>query len=263
MNAVFDIASAQYDTDFTHSCVGKKQRDRVWSFLLKSKLLDQKLDILEVNCGTGEDALWLASKGHRVLASDISGKMVEVGQHKAAMSNQTNVAFIQAGFHQLEDFKSQGPFDLVFSNFGGLNCISQKDLVKFIHTSHTLLKPTGSIVAVIMPRFCIWESLYYLFKKPSIAFRRLKEKAIAQIGSDELEVFYHSPSQVKKMSEQLFDTIQTAPVGLFLPPSYLEHFFRTRLKALDTLDNWENKLPSSVLLSSLSDHYFIHLKKKQ
>ena len=33
--------------------------------------------VLELNCGTGEDAVFLARRGVRVLATDLSGAMVE------------------------------------------------------------------------------------------------------------------------------------------------------------------------------------------
>ena len=37
-----------------------------------------------MNCGTGEDARWLASQGMQVLATDISAPMIEVAQCKLA-----------------------------------------------------------------------------------------------------------------------------------------------------------------------------------
>jgi ubiquinone/menaquinone biosynthesis C-methylase UbiE len=262
MIAVFDTAAAHYDAEFTHSNVGKMQRNRVHSLLLKSKLLNKELNILEVNCGTGEDAIWFAKRGHRVLASDISHEMIEMGKRKMALNNSEKVTFVQSGFHQIENLKGDDEYDLIFSNFGGLNCISPMDFLKFLCKAYSLMKTGGSIVAVIMPRFCIWETFYYLFKNPSIAFRRLKKKATAVIGNNALDIFYHSPSQLMEISNGMFTTIQVSPVGFFLPPSYLEHFFQDKQKILETLKNWESKMPDSLLISSLSDHYYIHLIKK-
>ena len=43
--------------------------------------------MLEINCGTGIDADWLAKKGHFVIASDISSKMIEIAKNKYDHSN--------------------------------------------------------------------------------------------------------------------------------------------------------------------------------
>ena len=43
--------------------------------------------MLEINCGTGIDADWLAKKGHFVIASDISSKMIEIAKKKYDHSN--------------------------------------------------------------------------------------------------------------------------------------------------------------------------------
>ena len=60
----FDREAASYDVDFTYTAVGKLQRKRVYHFLAKS-LSEKPLQVLEINCGTGEDATWLASRGNR------------------------------------------------------------------------------------------------------------------------------------------------------------------------------------------------------
>ena len=44
-------------------------------------------DVLEVGCGTGTTALLLADAVHHLTASDISGKMVEIGKGKAEAGN--------------------------------------------------------------------------------------------------------------------------------------------------------------------------------
>ena len=76
--AIFDSSATTYDSDFTFSEIGKLQRNRVHVFLAKNILNQNKLSVLEINCGTGEDALWLAERGCDVIATDASSKMIEV-----------------------------------------------------------------------------------------------------------------------------------------------------------------------------------------
>ena len=112
---VFDSYAIHYDDHFTNSLIGKAQREQVRKQLSKVIKSDVK-NILEVNCGTGEDALWFSKKGMKVLATDISEGMIEVAKQK------TN----EVEFQQLNclDIGSLVPctYDLIFSNFGGLNC---------------------------------------------------------------------------------------------------------------------------------------------
>ncbi|WP_315817338.1 methyltransferase domain-containing protein [Paraflavitalea speifideaquila] len=84
--AAFDVLAADYDTSFSHSLTGHAQRmvSRAW---LQSFLAGKgTLRILEINCGTGEDALWLASLGHTVIATDQSERMIGEAREKQLLA---------------------------------------------------------------------------------------------------------------------------------------------------------------------------------
>jgi len=87
MKVAFDDLAKDYDVGFTESAIGKMQRNRVWHFLGHRILSSEKSKILEVNCGTGVDAIWLADKGHEVLATDISPEMIERASSKFQPKN--------------------------------------------------------------------------------------------------------------------------------------------------------------------------------
>ena len=54
----FSSLAASYDDLFTRSTIGRAQRNVVWDVLLNA--FEPGTRILELNCGTGEDALFLA-----------------------------------------------------------------------------------------------------------------------------------------------------------------------------------------------------------
>ncbi len=87
MRADFDQAAATYDNYFTFSEIGKKQRALVYEKLQKQ--LKDTNKILEINCGTGEDAIWLANQNFLVTATDISKNMIEIAQSKSNVKNLT------------------------------------------------------------------------------------------------------------------------------------------------------------------------------
>lgn len=70
--------------------------------------------ILEVGCGTGSTALLLAGSVKHVTASDISGKMIEIGRGKAKTEGVTNIDFLQADV--LDASFSAEPYDAVLAH---------------------------------------------------------------------------------------------------------------------------------------------------
>src|ERR1700684_152928 len=79
---VFDLLAEEYDTEFTRTLVGRAQRDAVWNVLDRHFKAGQRM--LELNCGTGEDAVHLAHRGIRVVGCDASEKMIEVARRRFA-----------------------------------------------------------------------------------------------------------------------------------------------------------------------------------
>ena len=62
-----------------------------------------------------------------------------------------------------------------YCNFGGLNNLSPADIGHLAHELSELIYPGGKVVLVVMGRFCLFETLYYLWKcNFKRAFRRLK-----------------------------------------------------------------------------------------
>ncbi len=76
----FDSLAARYDDLFTRSMIGRAQRGAVWKVLTETfKPGDH---ILEINCGTGEDALFLARNGISVVACDASEQMIRTARQR-------------------------------------------------------------------------------------------------------------------------------------------------------------------------------------
>src|SRR5450631_871957 len=119
----FDVLAPDYDAVFSRSLTGLAQRlvsrERLEAFLAGKG----RLRILEINCGTGEDACWLASLGHEVIATDQSAAMIRTAREKgggiagAGAGERGTPNFIQCGFSELGNTFAGQSFDLIFSNF--------------------------------------------------------------------------------------------------------------------------------------------------
>src|SRR4051812_46223176 len=96
--AAFDSYALSYDADFTHSSVGGFQRKRVWRYLSKNISAEKQSEVLELNCGTGEDALWFSKNGFTITATDISEEMAAVAREKL---RQTNAKIFQSNIQSV------------------------------------------------------------------------------------------------------------------------------------------------------------------
>lgn len=232
--APFDAVATDYDAAFTHTAVGRLQRQIVWDFL-ERLLAGRPLRVLELNCGTGEDAVWLARRGCRVLATDVSPEMVAIAREKtrqAGVEVETRALEFSAA-RNLPD----GEFDLILSNFGGLNCVPPGELATLTEIFLKKLRPGGRFVAVVMGRFCWWETLYFLGTgRWRAAFRRMRRgPVVAQLGKGvSVDTWYYAPRSATR-------SFAIQPVGFWLPPSYLNPFFEKRPRLLSGLYFLEKK----------------------
>jgi ubiquinone/menaquinone biosynthesis C-methylase UbiE len=254
----FDITAKNYDANFTNSAIGKLQRSKVWA-CLESLLNESKtpLKILEINCGTGQDAIQLADMGHSIVATDASSAMIAISKKK--LQEHPGIAqqlqFIVCSFASLHEKLVPQKFDLVLSNFGGLNCISKKEIVTLGQQLFSLLNEKGRLVVTVMGNCCLWEIIHYCSRaKFSTAFRRLKKTVDFFAGGQSMPIYYYSPGTLQNLLSPEFVLQQHLPIGLFIPPSYLEKKFLNKPAHLARLNRWEEKF-NHPRLSYLADHY--------
>lgn len=260
MKADFDQAAATYDTTFTHTIIGQLQRALVYEELTPMLAKNNVHNILEINCGTGEDAIWLAKQNFKVTATDISEKMIAAAKAK---ESQHDIRFLQADINDLSVYFPNEKFDLIFSNFGGLNCLSEIQLELFFKNAAQLLTEKGKLVLVIMPRNTLWEQGYFLLKgKLKSAFRRKNESVIANVDGEKVITYYYNPKEILTLADYYFDLKQQNPIGFFIPPSYLEPFFKTKPRCIAWLNALERKITSYRFLAKYADHYLIAFEKK-
>jgi ubiquinone/menaquinone biosynthesis C-methylase UbiE len=220
--APFESVSRTYDSTFSTSAIGRAQRNSVWRELNRNFQKGHR--ILEINCGTGVDALHLAGRGVQVVACDSAPGMIAVARSRLdASSNNSLVEFRCLATEQIAQLECDGPYDGVLSNFSGLNCLS--DLKTVARDLAPLVKPGGRAIVCVFGCFCLWEIFWYLahgnFQK---AFRRLRRKGVEATlapGSTVI-VKYVSIEALKRDFSPYFRLAKWSGVGVAVPPSYLE-----------------------------------------
>ncbi len=269
----FDAAAPTYDSDFTERRLGRWLRERVWEQL--EPYAQAGTRVLELNCGTGEDALWLARRGCHVTATDVSPAMLTVAQRKAeaaAMGDRITFAVLDLNTldetaeerkikNQKSKIKNQ-PFDLVFSNFGGLNCVEDRPALAAWLAGQ--VRPGGHVALVPMGTLCPWEIGWHLVHgKPRTAFRRFRSGIAAHVGDGEtVRVWYPTPRRLRAEFAPNFRHVKSVGIGTLLPPSYLDHLVERWPQRFSTLARADSKVGEHALASWLSDHYLTILQRK-
>jgi len=253
----FNNYAKNYDDHFTFSLIGKAQREIVQNYL--RSITDKERSILEINCGTGEDAVLLSREFKKVTCTDISEEMIKVCREKT--KELKNCRSLVSSIQELDKNISE-KYDIVFSDFGGINCLNKSDLKIFAVNTENLISNEGELIFVIMGRKCLWERMYFLWKSDRYkAYRRSdKQPILTNVGEAEFSTYYYSPEEIRNIFSN-FNIINKKAVGFFIPPSYLNPFFekhRTFFSILRTLDK---AVRGISYLSDYSDHYLIHLKR--
>ncbi len=260
----FDTLAAQYDTAWTNSFLGGLQRRHVRRELLATFRSGDR--ILELGCGTGADAVFLAENGIEVHALDVSPEMVRTAQHRIERNRLTQQVVCELrAVEQLSGIEDRGPFDGVFSNFGAFNCV--RDLHAAASDLSRLLRPGGRLVLCFMGRFCAWETAWYLLHvRPGKAFRRLRageDGLESSLGSGpRIRVFYPSIRALAVAFREEFDLVSFRSIGVLVPPSYMESWAGVRrgiVRRLASLDERVNRWP---VLRAAGDHRLVIFVRK-
>ena len=257
----FSKQSEIFDEIYAANTIIKFKRERVREHV--KHYLKQESLILELNSGTGEDAVWFAQQGHRVHATDISAGMIERLKQKVKNQNlQSFVSSEQISFTELNRLFNKGPYDLIFSNFAGLNCTNQLD--KVLYSFSSLLKPNGIVTLVILPKFCLWEFLLLFRGRFKTAFRRFfsKNGRKAHIEGEYFTCWYYNPSYIIKNLKKDFELLSIEGLCTLVPPSYIENFAEKHSGMYQRLKNMENKWKKKWPWKYIGDYYIISFRKK-
>ena len=238
----FDHLAARYDALWTTTAIGRAQRNLVWRDM--DPLFQPGMRILDIGCGTGEDAAHFAARGVTVYATDAAPAMVQVAQARGG--------FTAAVCRAEELAQIGGTFDGAISNFGALNCV--EDLSAVAGSLAHLVRPGGRVAICLLGRFCAWETLYYGVRwEWSKAFRRTNPVAYQGIT-----VYYPAAAEIRAAFAPNFELQRWTGIGFCVPPSYVK-LPAAMVRVLAACDRHLARLP---LLRALADHRLFLLVRK-
>jgi SAM-dependent methyltransferase len=201
--------------------------------------------VLDVGCGTGDDAVALQARGVQVTGIDASPEMARIARERGIDASVGRA-------ETLDDLYAS--FDGILSNFGALNCV--QNLAALRAPLARLTRPGGWLAICLMGRICAWETIWYLLRGDlARATRRWSGEASSSLAPC---VLYPTVAHVRHAFAPDFTLHGWHGIGLAVPPSYVTCCSAT---ATRRLANSDRHLASLPLLRAVSDHRLLLFRK--
>lgn len=220
--------------------------------------------VLEIGCGSGTETLSLARRGVRVIATDISSKMIEVLDSKARRAGLSErVVGIWSRPIDLRDKMAKLGLEQVdgaYSTYGAIN--TEPRLAETMKILHDLLKENAPLILGVWNKYCLYEILGYSIKlRPALAFARLRNPV--QVGKSRFCVATNafSVGSLGQVVNPYFDLKKVYGVVITLPPSNLTRYL-PRGRAFGLLKSLDLNIGRSFPMNRLGDHFLAVYHRK-
>ncbi len=221
----------------------------------KTVLLDslQPGMILDIGCGTGEQSLFLAKKGYRVLGIDISKEMIKKASDRTKEAGiENNLSLVLASAEALP-FRNKS-FDGLISIFGVFNHIPRANYA--FQEAHRVLKKGGRAVFTVVNRWNLtWWINALLRGKGNWLLSSLKSKEYIVNG---LWTYYFSKNELKNMLGRMGFKVRIGCMLLLIYPFNTKDllFYENLFVRFEDRVRWSNPF------NSLGYYLIVRLEKQ-
>jgi SAM-dependent methyltransferase len=215
-----------------------------------------ELNVLDINCGTGNDFPFFFERNFKVTACDGSKGMLNKAHenYEDYIKNGRLKLLLGLSEEMTKDTFPAGQFDLIFSITGGFSYIDDKQLTKINEVLKTFLKPDGLMIVAHLNHFCLPEMLYRLlrFKNP---FYRNKKQLSISIKDTPFTMYLRGGKQLKECYASSFSKIKLFPLLAATPP--YQSNYRPGKKLIQFHRSLEYQLSKSSFFSGIADQIVV------
>jgi SAM-dependent methyltransferase len=244
----FDRVAGDYDVTYGTGGNAAMTWMRAENLAFLARTFPPGSHLVEIGCGTGEEAVALAGGGRRVVATDISPRMAAVTRRKALaadLGDRVHALALPAG--EVGALRPARALDGAYASFGALNC--ESDLAQVGRGLAGLIKPDGLFVTSIMGRTCLFEMLWYLLRgRPRRAVRRMTRGwVMAPVAGEEgrevtVPTRYLSAGQMARAIAPDWRVESVWALPLLMPPPYAASLLDRYPSLFARLESWDRRL---------------------
>lgn len=257
----FDSVAADYDGPRGNNDAIQEMRAEMWRWLDATFAPGSRL--IDLGCGTGLDAVRMASLGHRVLATDWSPRMVERTHERAqAAGLAERVEALPIGAHELQRIAGWGTVDGAYSNLGPLNCVP--DLAAVARECARLVKPGGALVFTVIGRLCPWEIAHYARQRRWTRLKVRFARDTVAVGMNQRTIWtrYYLPREFYRAFADQFELEHLRGLCVFAPPPYLTWVRERHPRWQERLWQLDRRVAGWPLVRAVGDHFLIVLRRR-
>jgi len=238
----YDITASSYDDVEGRNEISERVRRISLAAAIAAFRPDDR--ILELGCGTGRDAVFLARHGISVVATDVSPAMVAITRARAervGVGDRVSARVSSAA----EAARDGGAYDGAYSNGAVLNL--EPDLAGVGRGLASSLRPGAKAVLTAANRISLFELLVYpAVGRPRKAFRKLGQNVPIPVSREGAGKRYVVPTRFLSPREFLsalgpeFDVESWRGLQVLTPPWNLvdkARLFRLAVTPLEVLED--------------------------
>ncbi|MDG6987908.1 MAG: nitroreductase family deazaflavin-dependent oxidoreductase [Nitrososphaerota archaeon] len=258
----FDSASDEYDFTISRNFINTWIRKR--SLQVLRKLLRPEDYLVEVGCGTGEEAVTISDWVSGIVATDVSGGMIGLLQEKVAargLAGKILPARLSASeVSRVRDLIGEKEIRVAYSFNGALNC--EPNLGSFARQLDSLLEPGGYFVCSVRNTTCATEMISHgLVLQFDRANPRRVQPIMVSVGGRDVPSTYFSPSSFISYFSPRFRPEQVIALPALLPPAYLNGYYLRLRPFLSFLERLELALSGAPPFNRLGDQTLFVFRK--
>jgi SAM-dependent methyltransferase len=258
--SAFDPLAETYDRREAENPIMQMMRRRSLAALAAN--FPQGAKVLDVGCGTGTEAIWLAERGRTIFAIDSSAQMLEVLSRRAGAAGlQISTRLLLAhDLKSLIDEHGEAGFDGAYSSFGALN--TEPSLEPVVAALGGLVRRGGRIVLSVMNRWCVAEmALLAAGGRARQALRRSRPSLRVPAGSSVAAVTYPSWRQLHRTLRPEFQVISVHALPLLLVP-YAWPAFSAHPRFYGAVSGLDSMLSSHRPFAWFGDHLHVVAERR-